>query len=86
MCYKADGTYTTAIQFAPEYCKSQEVSSKFVGACPFVFHSVPDWYMTQEMCDKIVSKQPFKLKYCLDKCKTQEKCAKAVDSYMPPFK
>ena len=42
MCYKADGTYATAIQFAPEYCKSQEVSSKFVGACPFVFHSVPD--------------------------------------------
>ena len=72
--------------FAPEYSKSQEVSSKFSGTCPFVCDSVLDWYMTQDMCDKIVSKESFQLKDCLDKFKTQEKCDKAIDSYLPPFK
>ena len=42
MCYKADATYPTAKQFAPEYSKSQEVCSKFAATCPFVFDSVPD--------------------------------------------
>ena len=41
MCVEAVDTYTSAVQFVPEWYKTQKLCGKAVDTCPFVFYSVP---------------------------------------------
>ena len=53
MCNKAVDAYASAIQFAPECYKTQEMCLEAADICPFVFNSALDRYMVQEMRDKV---------------------------------
>ena len=42
MCNSAVSTSPSAIQFVPEYCRTQEMCVKVVNTCPIVVYSIPD--------------------------------------------
>ena len=52
MCNKIVDTYLSAIQFVPEWSKTQKISDKPIGTCSFVFGGVTNWYKTHNMCDR----------------------------------
>ena len=78
MYNKTVSNYPSAMQFVPEFYKTQEMCDKAVNTCFLVFYSGPDRYKTQEMCDRVVSKDAFMLIYCTDRYKTQKMCDEVV--------
>ena len=72
MCYEAVDNYAYALEFVPDYCKTQEMCDQAVDTCPFAFDSVPDRFKTQEICDKVVSEELFVRKYRLGRYNTQK--------------
>ena len=46
MSNKAYDTYSSAIQFVPDWYRTKELCKKSLDNCPFVFHSVSDWFKT----------------------------------------
>ena len=52
MCNKTVDTYLSAIQFVPEWSKTQKIPDKAIGTCSFVFGCVTNWYKIHNMCDR----------------------------------
>ena len=52
MCNKTVDTYLSAIQFVPEWSKTQKISDEAIGTCSFVFGCVTNWYKIHNMCDR----------------------------------
>ena len=65
MCKKV--TYPYAMQFVPDWYKTQEKWGRDIDVCLFVFNVIFDWFKTQEMCDEVVSKETVTLKCCLNR-------------------
>ena len=56
MCSKAVDNYPQALEFVPQYYKTQKTCDKAVDTYPSTIKFVPEYFMTQEMCDKAVNR------------------------------
>ena len=56
MFNKAVDNYHPALEFVPEYYKTQKMSEKAVDTYPSTIKSDPECYKNQEMCNKAVNR------------------------------
>ena len=60
-CYKNqqlcdEAVYLHALEFVPEYCKTQNMCYKAIDTDPSIIQSKSECYKTQEMCHKAVTR------------------------------
>ena len=79
MCDKVIDGNPDALEFVPDWCKTQEMCDKVVDDFYIALE-----YKSKEMCDK--TENPFSLRYVPDQYKTQQMCYKAVADCLTALK
>ena len=65
---------------------TQEMCSKAVNTCFFIFEYARALYEAQEMCDRVVFEDSFFVVYCSDKYITQKMCDEGIDDSLTTLK
>ena len=72
MCEKIVEREPGALNYVPDWLKTQEMCEWAVEADPWQLHYAPDRYKTQKMCDNVVPRDPYYLLGVLDSFVTSQ--------------